>query len=65
MWWVGSRVMVDRGEPAVDAAGLVVPLAGQLVATGDRWEPLRLLDSVVVADDAAWSYFAHFQAEGR
>jgi hypothetical protein len=27
--------MVDWGEPAVDLAGLVVPLAGRLVATRD------------------------------
>jgi hypothetical protein len=38
--------MVDWGEPAVDLAGLVVPLAGRLVATRDRWEPYRLLDAV-------------------
>jgi integrase len=57
--------MVDRGEPAVDAAGLVVPLAGRLVATGDRWEPFRLLDSGGVAVDAAGAYFGHLQAAGR
>ena len=28
-----SPVMVDRGDPAVDLAGLVVPFAGRLVAT--------------------------------
>jgi len=34
--------MVDRGEPAVDLAYLVVPPTGGLVATGERWEPYRL-----------------------
>jgi integrase len=57
--------MVDRGEPAVDAAGLAVPLAGRLVATGDRWEPYRLLDSGGVAVEAARAYFGHLQAAGR
>ena len=57
--------MVDRGEPAVDAAGLVVPLAGRLVATGDRWEPYRLLDSRGVTVEAARAYFGHLQAAGR
>jgi site-specific recombinase XerD len=57
--------MVDRGEPAVDAAGLVVPLAGRLVATGDSWEPYRLLDSGGVAVEAAGAYFGHLQAAGR
>ena len=57
--------MIDRGEPAVDAAGLVVPLAGRLVATGDGWEPYRLLDSGGVAVEAARAYFGHLQAAGR
>jgi hypothetical protein len=56
--------MVDRAEPAVDAAGLVVPLPGRLVATGDSWEPYRLLDSGGVAVEAARAYFDHLQAAG-
>lgn len=57
--------MIVRGEPAVDLAGLVVPLAGRLVATGDAWEPYRLLDGDGVAVEAARAYFAHLQAAGR
>jgi hypothetical protein len=57
--------MVDRGEPAADLAGLVVPLAGRLVATGDRWEPYQLLDSGGVPVEAARLYFGHLQAAGR
>jgi len=57
--------MIDRGEPALDAAGLAVPLAGRLVATGDRWEPYRLLDGRGVAVEAARAYFGHLQAAGR
>jgi hypothetical protein len=36
--------MVGQEEPGRDLAGLAVPLAGWLVATGDRWEPYRLVD---------------------
>ena len=57
--------MIDRGEPTLDAAGLAVPLAGRLAATGDRWEPYRLLDSRGVAVEAARAYFGHLQAAGR
>jgi site-specific recombinase XerD len=49
----------------VDAAGLMVPLTGRLVATGDRWEPYRLLDGGGVAVEAARAYFGHLQAAGR
>ena len=37
--------MVEQEEPGRDLAGLAVPLAGRLVATGDRWEPYRLVDA--------------------
>jgi site-specific recombinase XerD len=57
--------MVERGDPARDLAGLVVPLAGRLVATGERWEPYRLLDGDGVSVDAAGAYFGHVQAAGR
>jgi hypothetical protein len=57
--------MVDRGEPATDLAGLVVPLAGRLVATGDSWEPYQLLDSGGAPVDAVRLYFGHLQAAGR
>jgi site-specific recombinase XerD len=57
--------MVDREEPAGDVAGLVVPLAGRLAATGDRWEPYQLLDGDGVSVEAARAYFGHLQAAGR
>jgi hypothetical protein len=31
--------MIEQEEPDRDLAGLGVPLAGRLAATGDRWEP--------------------------
>jgi integrase len=57
--------MVDRGDPAGDLAGLVVPFAGRLVATGERWEPYRLVDGDGVVVEAAGAYFGHLQAAGR
>jgi integrase len=57
--------MVERGVPAGDLAGLVVPLVGRLLATGDRWEPYRLLDGDGVCVEAAGAYFSHLQAVGR
>ena len=57
--------MAGRGEPGIDLAGLVVPLAGRLVATGDRWEPYRLVDADGTAVDPAGAYFGHLQAAGR
>jgi len=60
-----SPVMVGQGEPGIDPASLVVPLAGQLVATGDRWEPYRLVDVHGEAVGAAGAYFFHLQAAGR
>ena len=57
--------MVEQEEPGRDLAGLVVPLAGRLVATGDRWEPYRLLDAGGVSVAAAGAYFGHLQAAGR
>lgn len=42
-----------------------MPLAGQLVATGDRWESYRLVDADGEAVDSASAYFGHLQAAGR
>jgi hypothetical protein len=57
--------MVEQEEPGRDLAGLVVPLAGRLAATGDRWEPYRLVDAGGKAVGAAGAYFGHLQAAGR
>ena len=40
-------------------------VGGRLVATGDRWEPYRLVDAEGVAVGAAGAYFGHLQAAGR
>ena len=57
--------MVEQEEPGRDLAGLVVPLAGRLVATGDRWEPYRLVGADGKPVGAAGVYFGHLQAAGR
>ena len=57
--------MTGQGEPGTDLAGLVVPLAGQLVATGDLWEPYRLVDADGAVVDSVGVYFGHLQAAGR
>ena len=57
--------MTGDDEPCRDLAALVVPQGGRMVATGDRYEPYRLVgaDGVVVA--AAASFFRDLLAAGR
>ena len=57
--------MAEQGGPGGDRAGLPVPLAGRLVATGNRWEPYRLVDADGVVVDSVGAYFGHLQAAGR
>lgn len=58
--------MNSEQEPlsACDRATTVVPQAGRLVATGELWEPYRLLDAEGVAVEAVSSYFKELQAAG-
>src|SRR5579884_3628077 len=48
-----------------DRAGLVVRLVGRLVATGDEWEPYRLVDPGGAAVGAVSEWLADLQAAGR
>jgi site-specific recombinase XerD len=57
--------MIGDAEPARDLAGLVVPQVGRLVATGDRYEPYRLVDAGGVAVEAVAFYFRDLLAAGR
>ena len=57
--------MIGDDEPSRDLAALVVPRAGRLVATGDRYEPYRLVDGDGVAVAAATAYFQDLLAAGR
>ena len=36
--------MIGDGDPERDLAALVVPQSGRLEATGNRYEPYRLVD---------------------
>jgi integrase len=51
-------------EPG-DLAGIVVAQVGKVVATGDEWEPYRLLDSDGVPLPAVAAWLAELQAAGR
>ncbi len=57
--------MIGDDEPSRDLAALVVPQAGRLMATGDRYEPYRLVDGDGVAVAAATAYFQDLLAAGR
>lgn len=57
--------MVEGENLFRDLRSLVVPRAGLLAATGDPWEPYRLLDSSRETVAAAAAYFGELQAAGR
>src|SRR5271165_4963691 len=57
--------MIGEDEPSRDLAALAVPQAGGLVATGDRYEPYRLVDADGVVVAAATAYFRDLLAAGR
>jgi site-specific recombinase XerD len=57
--------MTGDDEPSRDLAALVVPPGGRMVATGDRYEPYRLIGSDGVVVPAAASFFRDLLAAGR
>jgi site-specific recombinase XerD len=57
--------MIGDDEPSRDLAALVVPQGGRMVATGDRYEPYRLVDADGVVVAAAASFFRDLLAAGR
>src|SRR5258708_26778831 len=57
--------MIREDEPSRALAGLVVPRAGRLVATGDRYEPYRLVDGDGAVVAAATAWFRDLLAAGR
>jgi integrase len=57
--------MVGDGGPGRDLAVLVVARSGGLVATGERYEPYRLLDPGGVVVGAVAEYFRDLLAAGR
>lgn len=52
-------------ETSRDLASLVVPLAGELVATDDPWEPYRLLDPSGAPVGGVADYLQDIQGAGR
>jgi integrase len=59
------RAVIEDEEQARDLAGLVVPLAGALMETGDPWLPFRLLDPAGEPVEPVSAYFRDLQAAGR
>jgi hypothetical protein len=57
--------MIGDDEPSRDLAALVVRRAGRLIATGDRYEPYRLVDADGVVVAAVTAYFRDLLAAGR
>ncbi|GAA2350157.1 site-specific integrase [Dactylosporangium salmoneum] len=57
--------MIERENQCRDLGSLVVPRVGSLAATGDPWEPYRLLDSGGGPVAAVAMYFGELQAGGR
>jgi site-specific recombinase XerD len=57
--------MTGDDEPSRDLAALAVPQDGRMVATGDRYEPYRLVDADGVAEAGAAAFFRDLLAAGR
>ena len=64
--WLGSQLVSSDADVPRELSGLVVPRRGSLVATGELFEPFRLVDgdgAVVVVPVAG--FFAELAACGR
>jgi site-specific recombinase XerD len=57
--------MIGQGDPSRDLAALVVPQAGRLTATGDRYEPYRVVGPDGVGVEAVTAFFRDLLAAGR
>ncbi len=57
--------MIIDGDGARDLLLLVVPRRGAVEATGNPFEPYRLVDSGGVIVAAVWAYLGDLQACGR
>jgi site-specific recombinase XerD len=63
--WVRSRPVIESGEPPRDLAALVVVQWGALKATGELFEPYRLLDASGRVVGPVAAYLRELQACGR
>ncbi|MFF3620748.1 tyrosine-type recombinase/integrase [Streptomyces sp. NPDC002467] len=52
-------------EPSRDLSILSVPLVGELVTTGDPWEPYRIVDAPGAPVEGASAFLRDLQAAGR
>ncbi len=59
------RLVTNEQDPPQDRAMTVVAQVGQLAATGQQWEPYRLLDPNDDVVDAVSAWFRELQAAGR
>ena len=57
--------MISDQDAVRDLAALPVPLAGALQATGDPWEPYRIVDAGGEPVAAVAEFFRDLQAAGR
>jgi hypothetical protein len=57
--------MITEGEAPRELSGLVVPQSGSLEATGDLFQPFRLIDADGVVIAAAAAYFRELATCGR
>jgi integrase len=55
----------NHEDSSRDLAGLVVSQVGALQATGDRWDPYRLVDGDGVVVEGVSAFLADLQAAGR
>jgi site-specific recombinase XerC len=62
---LGSGLVSDVGGASRDLGSLVVSVEGSVVATGDVWEPYRLLDREGVVVSAVSLFLRDLQACGR
>src|SRR6266702_1387309 len=62
---VRSPAMIGDGDPERDLAALVVPQSCRLEATGNRYEPYRLIDPDGAVVQAVTDYFRDLLAAGR
>ena len=63
--WLASGVMVEAADMPRDLSSLVVPCRGSLVATGDLFEPYRLVDAAGGVVGSVAGYLRDLQAAGR
>jgi integrase len=63
--WLGSVLVINDGDVPRDLSVLEVPLSGSLEATGDLFEPYRLVDGDGVVVEPARAFFAELAACGR